>query len=109
MDLVGIDRFHHRCERRAPARKQHRQLADPGAGAGTAFAAGPGEPQGQRDYAILALLLGCGLRRTELLSEVKVGAIAQRENRLVPVNITGKGNQVRSVAVPAWVKAAIDA
>jgi site-specific recombinase XerC len=58
---------------------------------------------------MLALLLGCGLRRTELVLEVKVGAIAQRENRWVLVDITGKGNRVRSVAVPAWVKAAIDA
>jgi len=65
--------------------------------------------KGKRDYAILALLLGCGLRRTELVSEVKIGAIAQRENRWVLVDITGKGNRVRSVAVPAWVKAAIDA
>jgi site-specific recombinase XerC len=64
--------------------------------------------KGKRDYAILALLLGCGLRRTELVSEVKVGAIAQRENRWVLVDITGKGNRVRSVAVPAWVKVAID-
>ena len=38
-----------------------------------------------------------------------VGTIAQRENRWVLVDITGKGNRVRSVAVPAWVKAAIDA
>jgi integrase len=65
--------------------------------------------KGKRDFAILALLLGCGLRRTELLSEVRIGAIAQRENRWVLVDITGKGNRVRSVAVPAWVKAAIDA
>src|SRR5260370_42657701 len=65
--------------------------------------------KGKRDYAILALLLGCGLRRTELVSEVRVGAIAQRENRWVLVDITGKGNRVRSVAVPAWVKAPIDA
>jgi integrase len=50
-----------------------------------------------------------GLRWTELVSEVKVGAIAQRENRWVLVDITGKGNRVRSVAVPAWVKAAVDA
>jgi hypothetical protein len=39
--------FHQRCERRAAAGAPHRQWADPGAGAGTAFAAGPGEPQGQ--------------------------------------------------------------
>jgi site-specific recombinase XerC len=65
--------------------------------------------KGKRDYAILALLLGCGLRRTELVSEVKVGAIAQRENRWVLVDITGRGNRVRSAAVPAWVKAVIDA
>jgi site-specific recombinase XerC len=65
--------------------------------------------KGNRDDAILALLLGCGLRRTELLSEVKVGAIGQRENRWVLVDITGKGKRVRSVAVPASVKATIDA
>jgi site-specific recombinase XerD len=28
--------------------------------------------KGKRDYAVLALLLGCGLRRTELVLEVKV-------------------------------------
>jgi integrase len=50
-----------------------------------------------------------GLRRTEPVSEVKVGAMAQRENRWVLLDITGKGNRVRSVAAPAWVKAAIDA
>ena len=37
-------RCHQRCERRAPAWESHRQLAHPGAGAGTAFVAGPGEP-----------------------------------------------------------------
>jgi integrase len=62
--------------------------------------------KGKRDYAILALLLGCGLRRRELVSEVKIDAIAQRENRWVLVDIR---NRARSVAVPAWVKAAIDA
>jgi site-specific recombinase XerC len=35
--------------------------------------------------------------------------MAHWENRSVPVDITGKGNRVRSVAVPAWVEAAIDA
>jgi integrase len=64
--------------------------------------------KGIRDSAILALLLCCGLRRLELVPEVMVGAIAQRENRWVLVDITGKGNRIRTVAVPAWVKAAID-
>ena len=47
------------------------------------------------------LLLDCGLRRTELVTEVKIGAIARRENRWVVVDITRKGNRLRSVAVPA--------
>jgi integrase len=59
--------------------------------------------KGKRDYAILALLLGCGLRRTELVSEIKVGAIAQRENRWVLVDITGKGVKA---AIDAWTTAA---
>jgi site-specific recombinase XerD len=49
--------------------------------------------KGKRDYAILVLLLCCGLRRMELVPEVMVGAIAQRENRWVLVDITGKGNR----------------
>jgi integrase len=60
--------------------------------------------KGKRDYAILALLLGCGLRRTELVSEVKIGAIAQRENRWVLVDITGKGNRVRRLPSPPGSK-----
>jgi hypothetical protein len=40
---------------------------------------------------------------------VKIGAIASGRTAGVLVDITGKGNRVRSVAVPAWVKAAIDA
>jgi hypothetical protein len=45
--------------------------------------------KGKRDYAILALHLGCGLRRKELVSEVKVGAMAQRENSWVLVDSPG--------------------
>jgi site-specific recombinase XerD len=64
--------------------------------------------KGKRDRALLALLLGCGLRRAELVS-LTVDSIQQREARWVIVDLMGKGNRVRTVPVPAWVKQAIDA
>jgi site-specific recombinase XerC len=110
VDLIGIEPFQQRCERRVPARKRHRQLSRPRELAQELSSLPDQESlKGNREGAILALLLGCGLRRTELLSEVKVGAIGQRENRWVLVDISGKGKRVRSVAVPASVKATIDA
>lgn len=64
--------------------------------------------KGLRDRAILATLLGCGLRRSELAG-LTVEGIAQREGRWVIVDLVGKGNRVRTVPMPAWAKAAIDA
>jgi integrase len=57
---------------------------------------------------ILALLLGCALRRREL-AELQVGDLVQREGRWVLLDLVGKGRRVRTVAVPVWVKQAIDA
>ncbi len=62
----------------------------------------------KRDRALLALLVGCGLRRSEI-AELTSDGIQQREGRWVIVDIEGKGNRIRSVPMPAWAKAAIDA
>ena len=64
--------------------------------------------KGKRDRAILAVLLGCGLRRAELVA-LAAHQVEQRENRWVIVDLRGKGGRKRTVPVPAWVKNAIDA
>ena len=63
---------------------------------------------GKRDYALLALLVGCALRRRELAS-LTVEDIQMRENRWVIADLRGKGGRIRTVAVPVWVKHGINA
>lgn len=63
--------------------------------------------KGKRDRAILAVLLGCALRRSEMAT-LTFEHIQQRDGRWVIVDLVGKGQRVRSVPMPAWVKAAID-
>jgi integrase len=46
--------------------------------------------KGKRDYVILALLVGCALRRNEL-AELDVETIQQREGRWVLADLEGKG------------------
>ena len=62
--------------------------------------------RGKRDHALVAVLLGCGLRRAEV-AELAVEAIQQREERWVIADMIGKGGHVRTVPVPTWVKAAV--
>jgi len=64
--------------------------------------------KGLRDRAILAILLGCGLRREECAA-LTVAHVQQREGRWVIVDLVGKRSKTRSVPMPAWAKAAIDA
>ena len=64
--------------------------------------------KGKRDYAVLALLVGCALRRRELAS-LTVEEIQMRENRWVIADLRGKGGRIRTVAVPVWVKNGINA
>jgi len=67
----------------------------------------PATLKGKRDRAMLALLVGCGLRRAELLG-LNVDDIQQREGRWVIPDLMGKGNRLRTVPVPAPVKARVD-
>ncbi|MEZ4682225.1 MAG: tyrosine-type recombinase/integrase [Caldilineaceae bacterium] len=64
--------------------------------------------KGLRDRAILAVLLGCGLRREECAT-LTVEHIQQREGRWVIVDLVGKRSKTRSVPMPSWCKGAIDA
>lgn len=63
--------------------------------------------KGRRDRAVLAILLGCGLRRAEL-ANLEVKDFQQREDHWAIVDLTGKGRHIRTVPVPGWVKVAVD-
>jgi len=64
--------------------------------------------RGKRNYAILAMLIGCGLRRGELLA-LPVDAIQLREEHWVIADLLGKAGHIRTVPIPKWVKEAVDA
>ncbi|HPL30586.1 MAG TPA: site-specific integrase, partial [Anaerolineae bacterium] len=69
--------------------------------------------KGLRDRAILAVMLGCGLRRSEVAA-LTFAHVQQRQAddgrlRWLIVDLIGKGNKTRSVVMPDWAKAAIDA
>ena len=53
--------------------------------------------KGNRDHVILALLVGCALRRQELAS-LQVETIQLREGRWVLADLQGKGRRIRTVA-----------
>ena len=54
----------------------------------------------QRNRAMLAMLIGCGLRRGELLA-LTMEAIQQREERWVIADVNGKAGHIRTVPVPS--------
>src|SRR5437879_5750193 len=64
--------------------------------------------KGLRDRAILAVLLGCGLRRSEVAA-LTFAHLQQRDGRWCIVDLVGKHGRVRTVPMPTWVKVAVDA
>jgi len=67
----------------------------------------PSTLKGKRDRALLAIMLGCGLRREET-AMLTIEHIQQRDGRWTIVDLIGKGARIRSVPMPSWAKAAID-
>src|SRR5450759_2741282 len=63
--------------------------------------------KGLRDRAMLAVLLGCGLRRSEVAA-LTFKHIQQRDGRWCIVDLVGKHGRVRTILMPTWVKVAID-
>src|SRR5881394_854761 len=64
--------------------------------------------KGLRDRAIIAVLLGCGLRRSEVAA-ITFAHVQQRDGRWCIVDLVGKHGRVRTIPMPTWVKVAQDA
>src|SRR6202161_212971 len=64
--------------------------------------------RGLRDRAILAVFLGCGLRRSEVTA-LLFTHLQQRDGRWCIVDLVGKHGRVRTAPMPTWVKVAVDA
>lgn len=63
--------------------------------------------KGRRDRALLSVLIGCGLRRSEAAG-LTFEHVQQRDGRWVLVDLIGKRDKIRSIPMPNWAKAAID-
>ena len=61
----------------------------------------------RRNRAMIAVLIGCGLRRAEAAA-LKFEDVQLREEHWVIADLNGKGGDIRTVPMPNWVKTAID-
>ncbi|MGC1787824.1 MAG: tyrosine-type recombinase/integrase [Terriglobales bacterium] len=69
--------------------------------------AGGDTMRAKRDYAMLAMLFGCGFRRSELVG-LESDDIQMRRGHWAVVDLIGQGGHIRTVPIPNWVKAALD-
>jgi integrase len=83
-------------------------LADCGARKRLLESASADTLRSKRNRATLSLLVGCGLRRAELLG-LTMNSIQLREEHWVIADLVGKGGHIRTVPIPLWVKKAVDA
>ena len=60
-----------------------------------------------RDQALLAVMVGTGLRRAEAAA-LAWEQVQQRDGRWAIIDLVGKRGRVRSVGLPSWVKVALD-
>jgi site-specific recombinase XerD len=67
----------------------------------------PKQLRGQRDRALLSIVVACGLRRHEI-AELTVDHMQQREGHWAIVDLVGKGGHVRTIPVPDWVHCALN-
>jgi integrase len=63
--------------------------------------------RGKRDAALIGLLLGCGLRRSEVVA-LRLDQLQSREDHCVIVDLLGKAGRLRTVPIPRWCKDLID-
>ena len=63
---------------------------------------------GLRDRAMLATMLGCGLRRSEVAA-LTFSHIQRRNGHWLIVDLVGKGQRMRSIVMPDWCKDAVGA
>jgi site-specific recombinase XerC len=61
----------------------------------------------KRDYAMLAMLVGCGFRGSELVG-LELDDTQMRQGHCTVVDLIGNGGHIRAVPIPNWVKAAVD-
>lgn len=66
-----------------------------------------GDLRAKRDYAIISTLVGCGLRRAELVA-LEMEHVQTRQGHWAIVDLVGKGGHIRTVPMPQWVKNALD-
>jgi len=67
----------------------------------------PNTLAGKRDAAVIGLLLGCGLRRSEVVT-LRLDQLQSRDGHWVIVDLLGKAGRLRTVPVPDWCKALVD-